>query len=771
MHRHRHPFRDLSFCFLIAATLILIRAPTTRGADDASSSNCGSTIQCGFLQNASYPFWGLSRPSYCGLPNFELTCQDNTTPLLNISSQIYRVLRFNDNSRTMTVARNDYWGTICPASYDNTTQAITSSFSYTSDTVASNLTLYYGCGTSSGQIAPTLSSSQFNCTINGSNVVGYFITKEASDITTTDPTTLATYFGECNTSVVLPVNQSAIQEIESSPTSATVESAIDEGFGLQWTADNQCEVCVISGGRCGLDNGSGVFRCYCQDKPYSSKCLGSEGRLGFFKSALLAVGASISTIAIAIIFILKIKTGIFPWEVPLFKSEKDRDVEKLMQIHGSLVPRRYRYIDLKKMTNSFSDKLGQGGFGAVYKGEIRDVGLVAVKILIESKSSPEEFINEVVSISRTSHVNVITLLGFCYEGKKRALVFEYMPNCSLDKFIYSGGALNMSSSLEWKILYQIAIGIARGLEYLHRGCNTRILHFDIKPQNILLDQDFIPKISDFGLAKLCHGQESAVSTLGMRGTVGFIAPEVIFRNLGRVSHKSDVYSYGMLVLEMVGLRDSEMKISNNSEMYFPEWIYRNLEPDKDLKLPMNVTEEEEVLVRKMIIVSLWCIQTSPLDRPPIVKVIEMLEGSFESLQMPPKPILYSPTPPSSQHWEMTTSNSNGSHEEERILESIEESSNTCMTQSQGNDDLYSNCSNLFNCGNIQSVGFPFWGGSRSNSCGYPALQLACENRAASIIITDVKYKVLGVYPGTNVLEITREDFSTGICSRLFKHHS
>ncbi|KAK3425885.1 hypothetical protein EUGRSUZ_F02099, partial [Eucalyptus grandis] len=342
-----------------------------------------------------------------------------------------------------------------------------------------------------------------------------------------------------------------------------------------------------------------------------------------------------------------IKTGIFSWKAPLFKSEKDPGIEKLMGIHGSLVPRRYQYIDLKKMTNSFSEKLGQGGFGAVYKGEISDVGFVAVKILTESKSSLEEFINEVVSISRTSHVNVITLLGFCYEGKKRALVFEYMPNSSLDKFMYSGKALNMSSCLEWKILYQIAIGIARGLEYLHRGCNTIILHFDIKPQNILLNRDFIPKISDFGLAKLCPGQESAVSILGMRGTIGFIAPEVACRNLGKVSHKSDVYSYGMLVLEMVGIRNSDIKISNR------KWIYRNLEPGKDLKLPFNVTEEEEVTARKMIIVSLWCIQTSPSDRPPIVKVIEMLEGSFESLPMPPKPISYSPTRPSSQQWEMT----------------------------------------------------------------------------------------------------------------------
>ncbi|KAK2631243.1 hypothetical protein EUGRSUZ_L03194, partial [Eucalyptus grandis] len=270
MHPRRHPFWDLSLCILITTALSLIRAPTTHGADDASYLSCNSTIQCGILQNASYPFWGSNRPSYCGLPNFELTCQDNTTPLLNISNQIFRVLQFNDSLKTMTVARNDYWGTICPASYTNTTQAVTSSFGYTSDTVAGNLTLYYGCEASPTTTASAIVNSQFNCTTNG--VTGYFITKKVSDITNIDPTILATYFGGCTTSVVLPANQSAIQEIELNPTNATVVSAIDKGFGLQWTVDNQCTLCLASGGQCGQDTSSGNFVCYCRDKSYSSTC-------------------------------------------------------------------------------------------------------------------------------------------------------------------------------------------------------------------------------------------------------------------------------------------------------------------------------------------------------------------------------------------------------------------------------------------------------------------------------------------------------------------
>ena len=146
------------------------------------------------------------------------------------------------------------------------------------------------------------------------------------------------------------------------------------------------------------------------------------------------------------------------------------------------------------MTNSFKDKLGQGGYGGVYKGKLQDGCFVAVKVLKELKGNGEEFLNEVASIGRTSHVNIVTLMGVCFEESKRALIYEFMPNGSLEKFIYKENPSNATHQLGWETLYKIAIGIARGLEYLHRGCNTRILHFDIKPHNILLDENFCPKI-------------------------------------------------------------------------------------------------------------------------------------------------------------------------------------------------------------------------------------------------------------------------------------
>jgi serine/threonine protein kinase len=318
-------------------------------------------------------------------------------------------------------------------------------------------------------------------------------------------------------------------------------------------------------------------------------------------------------------------------------------MEAFLRNYGTLAPKRYSYSELKKMTKNFKEKLGQGGYGSVFKGNLLDGRLVAVKVLKKSKSNGEEFVNEVSSIGMTSHVNIVTLLGFCFEGPKRALIYEFMSNGSLDKHIYEENLSKAHPKLGWETLYQIAVGIARGLEYLHRGCNTRILHFDIKPHNILLDKNFCPKISDFGLAKICPGKESIVSMLGARGTAGYIAPEVFCRNFGGVSHKSDVYSYGMLVLEMIGGRKNfRVGVDNTSEIYFPHWIYKRLEIGEELQLRGAGNEVEEQNARKMILASLWCIQTDPSNRPPMSRVVDMLQGSLESLPIPPKPYLSSP---------------------------------------------------------------------------------------------------------------------------------
>ncbi|XP_078149777.1 PR5-like receptor kinase isoform X2 [Carex rostrata] len=353
---------------------------------------------------------------------------------------------------------------------------------------------------------------------------------------------------------------------------------------------------------------------------------------------------SMAFLGICLILYLKLRSSKNSAECISWSKERpEGNIEMFLEKNGSFAPKRYKYTEVKKITSLFQHRIGKGGFGTVYRGILQDGRLVAVKILHNFSCGREELLNEVLSIGRTSHVNVVSLLGFCIEGSKHALIYEYMPNGSLDNYIYSE---NPKAVLGWAKLYEIAIGIARGLEYLHRGCNTRIVHFDIKPHNILLDEDFNPKIADFGLAKLCPPKESIISMAGMRGTIGYIAPEVFSRSFGVVSTKSDVYSYGAMVLEMVGgRRNAKPSAENSSQEYFPHWLYDCLVEGSPIQLQACdvLSMEIEEIAKKIGMVGLWCTQTIPANRPSMNRVVEMLERSSDQLEMPPKPYFCSPS--------------------------------------------------------------------------------------------------------------------------------
>ncbi|KAH0668652.1 hypothetical protein KY289_023145 [Solanum tuberosum] len=462
---------------------------------------------------------------------------------------------------------------------------------------------------------------------------------------------------------------------------------------VEWKLSDECNECHYGGGQCQTDK-TNKFSCHEDAKtPTGStdqRIVTTERNKG---ELILVTGASLSTVGLLVLLLFCFREKKLWYKYLRFwesNAEDHQKVEEFLKNYGSYAPNRYNYTDIKRITNWFRSKLGQGGFGKVYRGSLRNGSQVAVKVVNELKGSGEDFINEVASISRTSHVNIVSLVGFCFEGQKRALVYEFMPNGSLEKFIYEERTDSVHQ-LGWPIIYKIALGIARGLEYLHRGCNTRILHFDIKPHNILLDDNFCPKISDFGLAKLCMKQESIVSMLGPRGTIGYIAPEIVCRNLGGVSHKSDVYSYGMMVLEMVGGRKKvDVGVDRTSEIYFPHWLYRRIELDEELQLIGIMNEEENECARKMVIASLWCIQTYPSNRPSMSKVVEMLEGKEDSLQMPPKPYLYSPS----------------------------------RSEAKGRND--STCPKSFSCGNLTDLSFPF-SLSTQPDCGIVPIS-GCDNK-------------------------------------------
>ncbi|KAK2631277.1 hypothetical protein EUGRSUZ_L03150 [Eucalyptus grandis] len=304
----------------------------------------------------------------------------------------------------------------------------------------------------------------------------------------------------------------------------------------------------------------------------------------------------------------------------------DQNVEEFLQSNNNFLPIRYSYSKIKKITGGLKDKLGEGGYGFVFKGKLRSGRDVAVKILKNGKANGQDFISEVATIGRIHHVNVVGLIGFCFEGSKQALVYDFMHNGSLDKHIFSRG---QGTYLDCKEVYKIALGVARGIKYLHRGCDMQILHFDIKPHNILLDKDLTPKVSDFGLARLYSPDYNTVSLTAARGTLGYMAPGA-----------TDVYSFGKLLMEMASRRKNADAVAGcPSDIYFPLWVHDQLSEGSNVPME-EVSEEDKIIVEKMIIVALWCIQLNPCDRPSMHKVLEMLEGEAGDLQVPPKPLLY-----------------------------------------------------------------------------------------------------------------------------------
>nr|QRV07484.1 wall-associated receptor-like kinase 1 [Zea mays] len=612
-------------------------------------SMCSESFWCGGVE-IRYPFYLANATadysgSYysCGYTDLSVSCKlevegptTTWTPTIRLGGDNYTVKNILYDYHTISLADSDVLGGgECPVVHHNV------SFDETwlhNPSAFDNLTFFFGCHWGPRDTLPEFAGNNISCAGFSTPAIsggGSFVFKP-EDLDEQEEQELASH---CDEVFSVPVGSEALRATDtfSLPRGGYGE-LLRQGFELEWNraSEDQCGQCEGSGsgGRCAYNQKREFLGCLCSGgKAGNPFCKPSRSKR---KEAAPIVGAvAVAFLCLVILTsFLACRYGLLPFKS---KNKPGTRIESFLQKNESIHPKRYTYADVKRMTKSFAVKLGQGGFGAVYKGSLHDGRQVAVKMLKDTQGDSEEFMNEVASISRTSHVNVVTLLGFCLQGSKRALIYEYMPNGSLERYAFTGD-MNSENLLTWERLFDIAIGTARGLEYLHRGCNTRIVHFDIKPHNILLDQDFCPKISDFGLAKLCLNKESAISIVGARGTIGYIAPEVYSKQFGTISSKSDVYSYGMMVLEMVGARDRNTSAdSDHSSQYFPQWLYEHL--DDYCVGASEINGETTELVRKMIVVGLWCIQVIPTDRPTMTRVVEMLEGSTSNLELPPRVLL------------------------------------------------------------------------------------------------------------------------------------
>lgn len=293
----------------------------------------------------------------------------------------------------------------------------------------------------------------------------------------------------------------------------------------------------------------------------------------------------------------------------------------------------YSFQDLDVATNRFTQVLGRGAYGTVFKGVLANINKeIAVKRLEKMAEDGEgEFHREVRAIARTHHLNLLRLLGFCIEDTCRLLVYEYMPNGSLASLIF-----NSDAPPSWSKRVAIALDVARGLQYLHEEIQNPIIHCDIKPENILIDSSGIAKIADFGLAKLLIGNQTNTLT-GVRGTRGYLAPE--WSKNTAISVKVGVYSYGVMLLELISCKRSvELKRAGN-EYNISEWAYECVMFGETKEVADDVRIEEAELVR-MLKVGIWCTQNMPVMRPAMKSVVMMMEGSME-VRQPPRPSSFS----------------------------------------------------------------------------------------------------------------------------------
>ncbi|XP_022767703.1 putative serine/threonine-protein kinase isoform X2 [Durio zibethinus] len=310
--------------------------------------------------------------------------------------------------------------------------------------------------------------------------------------------------------------------------------------------------------------------------------------------------------------------GLFDW----FKGRNSRDQTQAQEFATDNI-RLFSYNSLRSATSDFhpSNRIGGGGFGVVYRGVLRDGTPAAIKTLsAESKQGLREFVTEIDMISNIRHPNLVELIGCCVDDNHRVLVYEYLENNSLASVLLSPRSKYIA--LDWPTRAAICLGTASGLAFLHYEAVPHIVHRDIKASNILLDGNFHPKIGDFGLAKLFPDNVTHIST-AVAGTVGYLAPE--YALLGQLTMKADVYSFGVLLLEIVSGRSSSKAGFGAELMLLVEWTWKLKEEERLLDIvDPELTRYPEDEVMRFIKVALFCTQAAAHQRPTMKQVVQML---------------------------------------------------------------------------------------------------------------------------------------------------
>ncbi|XP_014512738.1 LEAF RUST 10 DISEASE-RESISTANCE LOCUS RECEPTOR-LIKE PROTEIN KINASE-like 1.2 isoform X1 [Vigna radiata var. radiata] len=622
--------------------------PTYASSDAERYAAC-EPFSCGKLTNISYPFWSKDQPGYCGHPKFKLDCQqDNVT--IDIMSQTFQVIDMNQTSKVLTIARLDLLANPCINDHVNV-KLDPEFFNYTSND--DDYTLLYDCG-SLGYTSGSVNiggAIAFNCPIGGQDGIFVANTEVVKFISL-----------ECKNSINVSVLREAVKS------DSDVGNVLASGFEVGWSGVNEdeCDGCTRSSGRCGYSSSTSGFICLCQNqqsdaeicKQIIAKSPEPTARVTPAKSQLPSyppeqspnsprrvnwrmktiigvcsgVGGALIVGLCVYIFIRRRKNSYVMSYIQsrsLSSDPSSKDTEKgSHSFTQSIIPgvHLFSYEELEEATNYFdpSKELGEGGFGTVYFGKLRDGRSVAVKRLYENNyRRVAQFMNEIKILTRIDHPNLVKLYG-CTSRHSRELllVYEYIPNGTVADHIH--GERSKPGTLPWHIRMNIAVETASALKFLHL---RDIIHRDVKTNNILLDSNFRVKVADFGLSRLFPDHVTHVST-APQGTPGYVDPE--YHECYQLTNKSDVYSFGVVLVEMISSLPAVDITRHRHEINLANMAINKIHNQtlQELVDP-NLGFESDFKVRKMISgvaeLAFQCLQSSKEMRPSMEEVVETLK--------------------------------------------------------------------------------------------------------------------------------------------------
>ncbi|KAA8541262.1 hypothetical protein F0562_025131 [Nyssa sinensis] len=606
----------------IILSIFLITVSLSHAQDDEPFWECKNrTYSCGpQIRGIGYPFWGGAQPPFCGHPDFELKCQNNEYATIDMDTHPFRVLAIDRSMSTMTMARQDLWDDHCHTRISNVTLNDTL-FGYPS--TVQTLNIFYNCNCTLprgdwNNVTSRGVRNNFTCSIDGLSECGFYVDDSFLNVQIVD-------LPLCEVGIEVQVLRTSLDRLGNG--SLQLQQALNLGFEVSYNGAN-CSACEASGGICGSDSTSQQFVCFCRDQPYYSDrfCGHRKERL---KWGLKLVIAGASIFFMCLIFFIyhrwnkKRCTASSLVSQNTSYSSSMTDLEKSDNCYGV---QKFSYGELEEATNNFDSKkeLGDGGFGAVYQGKLQDGRVVAVKRLYENNfKRVEQFMNEVVILTRLRHQNLVSLYGCTSRHcRELLLVYEYIPNGTVADHLHGDQA--KPGSLTWSTRMNIAIDTASALAFLHA---SDVIHRDVKTNNILLDNNLGVKVADFGLSRLFPNDVTHVTT-APQGTPGYVDPE--YHQCYQLTDKSDVYSFGVVLLELISsmravditrhrheINLSEIAINKIQNHALHELVDPCLGFETDSKVRRMINDVAELAFR--------CLQNKGEMRPHMEEVLESLK--------------------------------------------------------------------------------------------------------------------------------------------------